>query len=779
MLDLDNVQLDPTAAWQPEKVYWFNWTKTMVARVEAKKVDITAKLGKDWWLIGAVFAGCFGEPARESFHIVSRLAEGYSAEKTDEQYNSALKKSKFKTTVKFRDILLAHKIDIKYSDPSAKIDVGHFLSNQGFSEEAIMDAKLHGICDKNCQMFSVDAKRDDEGNVTGASTKLIANFTMNIRFLIKDKERPLRIIDISYKTPMGEIVEITLAIPTDELSTRAGFKRFIERHAGITFRGSDLDLEKIKERFFPYEKAATMINVLGWYDRDGVYFFNNGAIYEDRWFECDKDGFVEVDDKVYYIPSANQNNWFRESDFANKRAFVMIDNGAKFEQWAPQFFKVYDKPGMIGMVYFVACMFSDIIFNYCQGFVMPYLHGPPSGGKGSLIKSGQRLWGEPQTPVAIPGKKATDKAKVRKLAQFSNALVLLDEYPEYPVPDTEEGCKLIYDRTGDTRAMKDYSFDTEDVPISSGVMLTSNYMPRNEPLLTRLMVVEVNYEGRKSGDAEKEFIRLQDMERKGISAITRDILHHRAAFKSRFVTEYKKAHADASPVLRSKGIREDRMVKNVSMMLATYNALKEELKFPFSYDDLKNYMVQSMVRQNSRRKTEDKISAFWTVFIKNIKERKLKHGYDFDINGDRLALVWMPTYTEFTSTYKMMYNRTAPARIEMSELLKSSEYYVDSKKSYRFENTEQEGQTHKKERITSAMLFNINELMKSEFDIVFTTQSVHDAGSRQYGEGLTIDAQRDYRIQREKEAVEEERSGEMNSTATVGAETDNKEGTPF
>lgn len=740
--DLDNISLDPTSAWSEEFKDWYQFIKLLTARIQANGKDITGNLGKDWYRIGCVYA-IYGEQGRQLFHDVTALCDKYDKNATDEKYTHCLATSKTKTWKALKDICIYYKIDIKDTRQRPDADVGFFLTSQGFDEDAIIDARLYQLCDKDCCTYSIKENRTDSGILVSVTPTNIANFILNIRYLVKDKNNPLRIVDFKYKNNMGRITEETFAMPTDAMISINSFKKFIEGRAGLVFKGTDFDLIKIKQRFYPFERQAIQINVLGYYEysenekiQHEIYFLNNGAICNYEFYETDKYGFIEIEDLVFYLPSANRTNWIRKEDYEAQRNFIYKQSDITFEQWSALFYKVYGKPGMVGMLFAICCMFSDIIFRYMDGFPMPYLYGPPSGGKGSLIKSLQYLWGNPQKPIPIPSRKSTDKAKVRRLAQFSNALMLGDEYPEYPSSDLEEGTKLLYDRMGDSRADFDQTFNTNEVPISSGIMLTSNYRLKNHALITRVINIDI-LETERTKIATDNYNLLKEIQRDGISNISANMLNYRSHFKHGFIKNFKELFTPTSAELKKRGVKEDRPQKNVTMLLAAYKTLEQYIRFPFEADELKAYAIESMAQQNNRIKTEDKVSVWWTIFLKNIKDQKIKHGFHYDINSDKLAIVWMPCYTEYMNIFSTIHKKQPPPRLEMRELLDSTEEYIKEEPSYRFKNSLITG-TSSIIKQTSVKLFDLNKLQADGYDIIYYTQNVTDE-SETYNKKVGVD----------------------------------------
>ena len=728
MIETEDIEINNPYGWTQEKADWFEHLRTLAARIVQHGQDVTGNLGNDWYAIGCCCA-IYGEQGRQLFHSITKLHPAYSEIDTDAKFDKCLKKP-FKSLRMLEQICTAKGISIRRERKNGAVDVTFFMD--GFSDIAKSDALLYGVCDRQHQTYSVTPKLDDKGMVDGATIKPIASFTMNIRYLIKHKTMPQRILEITYKTPMGEPVHMTLAIPTDEFANKNSFRKFIERHAGILFKGTDRDFDKIKERFFPHERQATMIEVLGWYGSDHVFFYNNGAAKDGIFYPANRNGFIEIDDKTYYLPSANQDHWHDLHSFAAQRKFVYIENDATLQQWGKEYYKVYGNSGMITMCFAFSCLFSDIIYNYCHGFVMVYLMGPPSGGKGSQIRSIMRLWGHEQNPLPIPGGKASDKSQVRALAQFVNAMVQLDEVPENLPAEKIQSIQLMWDRLGDKRATKDYTFNTEDVPITSGIMLTSNYRPKAEALLSRMVVVEVKRTATEAG--QQAWHQLQDMERKGISCISFEVLKHRHFFHQNFAEQFKTVQSEILPAISAMKIVQDRVVKNAAMLLTTQKVLSMAgVQFPFTYDDLKNYLLQCVHEQHKSHQDIDRVAYFFMCFQVAIKNLRLKHGIEFDIDGNTVAIIWMPCYQEYVQGHRSLFNQLGCNRKEMVELLQQSDYYIESKDSYRFKNFIGTPMSGKSGKVTSVMIFDLNKLKAAGFDIATMVQNAQESIRTQMG----------------------------------------------
>lgn len=738
MIETDDIEINNPHGWTQEKHDWYEHLRTLAARIVQHGQDVTGNLGNDWYAIGCCCA-IYGEQGRELFHTITRLHPAYSEIDTDAKFNKCLQKP-FKSLRTLEQICTAKGISIKRERKNGVLDVTFFMD--GFNDMAKSDALLYGVCDKQFNTYSITPKLDDKGQVDGATVKKIANFVMNIRYLIKHKTMPQRILEITYKTPMGDPVHMTLAIPTDEFANKNSFRKFIERHAGIIFQGTDREFDKIKERFFPHERQATMIEVLGWFGADNVFFYNNGAAKDGIFYQANRNGFIEIDDKTYYLPSANQDHWHDLHSFAAQRKFVYTNNEATLQQWGKDYYNVYGNSGMITMCFAFSCLFSDIIYNYCHGFVMVYLMGPPSGGKGSQIRSIMRLWGHEQNPLPIPGGKASDKSQVRALAQFVNGMVQLDEVPENLPAEKIQSIQLMWDRLGDKRATKDYTFNTEDVPITSGIMLTSNYRPKAEALLSRMVVVEVKRTVTDAG--QTAWHNLQDMERNGISNISFEVLKHRSYFHRHFAEQFKTVQSEILPAISAMKIVQDRVVKNAAMLLTTQKVLSNAgVQFPFTYDDLKKYLLQCVQDQHKSHQDIDKSAYFFMCLMASIKNMKLKHGIEFDIDSDKLAIIWMPCYNEYVQSHSTLFKQFGCNRKELMDHLKQSDYYIDHKESYEFKNSVGAKISGKRNKITSVVLFDINKLKAAGFDIAMMVHNAQDSQRTMLGAELDEAATQD------------------------------------
>jgi hypothetical protein len=741
MIEIDDIEVDSKAAWPSKKRFHFEHAQQIVARVIDKKLDITGNCGTDWTILGLV-CGIFGEDGYDLFDSLSRQAKDYDHPKTKEKFAWCEKNTKLASIQKLIAIAKAHEVETSFANESQlPIDIGNFMDDS--SEEQIEDARKYGIYVKNNAYYAIELKQKD-GEGYSKSETCISNFSMEIKYMIKSRKRPLRVICIRQTNfATGHVSAETVEVDTAKISSKGKFDEFVQGIGPYKFYGTDKHFTKLQLKYFAEEKPATVIEVLG-QNREG-YFFNNGAIRGTQFYPGEVDGIVRIDDKIFYVPSGNEANHHDETENINERKFTYRPSEVTFKQWSDLYVNVYRAPGMVGVTYGCACLFSDIIFNYCKGFLLPMFYGAPGSGKGSAIKSLQCLWGEPQDPLNIPSKANTDKGKIRKLAQLKNALVLLEEIPEMPSDDIIEFLKNLWDRYGYTKAERDHSFKTSQTPINSGVMITSNYYPKwNDPLLTRLLVVEVN-KNEFTREEAAQFTALTGqggIEERGITSVTAEVLQHREAFIKHFPAHYARAYSDISAPLRAVNVKEDRMMKNASMLLATYTVLKDVLAWPFDYEALKAYLVECLQLQQSKRAGNGKAATWWSVFTYLIKKRQIRHGIDFDIKGPTVSIVWMGCYSEYMLAAKQIYNQIGTGKEEMLEALKTSEAFVGIKETYRFKSQVNDLPG----RVTRVVQFDLNKLNEMGYDISGAVQATQMEAHNYAGANVPISPEQEEQI---------------------------------
>ncbi len=549
-----------------------------------------------------------------------------------------------------------------------------YILPEGVSRKAVThDVLDYGIFFHNKQLYAV---RTREERVKGEDTrsiyyfKAISNFTIRILQHMRDQKVAMRLVEVENSRGQLHVFEI----PSDKFASMMEFKKAVEAYGNFHFNGNATDFERLKGKLMNDMGTGRMINVLGWHPAAKVFVFNNAAV-NGTIIPLASNGVFAHDGTKYYVPSGN--SIYAESDdrFEPQKRVELVRNGIDFRQWCAQVHRVHGPAAMAMVPYGIACLFSDHIFKHHGFFPLVYLYGPASSGKSQLVHAVQHLFGRPQQPYTITGKANTDKARIRKFAQFRNMLVFLEEFRNSVPMDMIELLKGLWNRYGYERGTLDSAYGTESVPINSGVAITGNDYPQEDSFLSRLVVLMMMRTD--FGEADRrEYDVLARMMAKGYSGITVELLAHRKAFEEEYAVHFEECLRDLTQELGLIPGLERRMIDNPACLLAVYRFFSGRLHWPFSYQNALQYLVKSMKEQNDKRDTGGDVAHFWDCFRAAVKEEKLVLGEQFRVDGNKLMIAWNSCHSEYLKQYAVLYRGMGLSKTSMRDKLEKSPAFV-------------------------------------------------------------------------------------------------------
>jgi hypothetical protein len=413
----------------------------------------------------------------------------------------------------------------------------------------------------------------------------------------------------------------------------------------------------------------------------------------------DTNGHVELHDKHYIIPSGNMDEPGRIKKFSSQIRFRhFAEHKSTFTEWSRLYCEVFPQNGAIILTFSVACMFSDIVFGIKQFFPLLFIYGEGGSGKGSAIKMAQRLYGIPQDPLTLSGKANTDKAKIAIFAQFINTMMLLEEYT--PNHDTDQLLKNLWDRYGYKRRTMDSGYNTETVPIQSGVAITSNFTPQDDPLLQRVIYLDHNT-NQFSQDASDRFNKLKVYSEKGVTNCAHELLSHRATIEAK----YRDFHQDVYKEIKSKNSAlancTDRMIENISVLVTIYTLLSENMiVFPFTREHLIDELVKTTIRQNEKRDSGGEIQKFFDIFQTAVQKGDLMEDVHYRIDNQHLFFNVKQVYGIYAESHRRFYNVPGLTLTNLRDKLKIHPAYSGYADTVRISG----------EARTSAFLFHYDKL---------------------------------------------------------------------
>lgn len=601
----------------------------VIEQIERDKVDITDNDYDNRRDIGFALA-TLGEPAREYYKRAVQFNDHEEDVDDDQKFDDALKNGRFSTPAKFFSLAKNCGLEIvipkTIQQKQKAADIKSVISEEDSAEEQIQ----YGIhFDKKTQTYwSLDSK---------SIPREITNFSLRILYHVNTgAEEAFRLMQI--KNIHG--LEKILRINTDDFVSAGSFKKVIARLGNFIWKGQEHDLVRLQDMLQRHERHTEMVNTLGWNKKWKFYAFANGLYdtVKKKFSPIDEYGIVErqKDDKMmnFFVPALSKVFADKDDLYTNEKKFIFVDSKVGYNDWSTQFVKVFGDNGRIGLVFWVCALFSDILFRSMgQRMPMPFAYGKRGSGKGTMIQSLTRMWGDKQDQIMLGGA-TTVVGFMRKMAQFSNGLVWLDEYKNNLQIKVIESIKNLYDRIGYERGKKDNGFSTESTPILSAVFLSGQEMPTAEPaLFTRTILLTFSETKRTEKDRE-EYRKLLRMEEEGLSHLTVDLLSNREDIERDFQQTYEQELRDLSTDVNNNDI-DERLLGNYSMLIATARIMDNLNLLPFSIDVFKTQCISILMNQYFILKGSDDTSKFWqvveqlvsTYIIKEEEHYKLANGY--------------------------------------------------------------------------------------------------------------------------------------------------------
>lgn len=473
----------------------------------------------------------------------------------------------------------------------------------------------------------------------------ISNFTMKVLYHVQTSaDTAYRLIEIKNVFNKTKIINLN----TDDFVSLGPFKKVIARAGNFIFKGMDSDLGKLQEKLQRDERPTQLVQTLGWNKRGSFYAFANGIVpcpdnidttKPVEFHPTDEYGIISLDEKNYFIPANSKIFEEKDSLFANDKKFLFVaSENSDFQNWSTLNFKVYGDKAIIGQLFYIGALFSDIIYT-AVGRRFPVLncYGQRGSGKGTFIESLMWLFGKPQEQIMLGGA-STVVGFMRKFAQFSNAIVWLDEYKNNLMVKIIESIKNIYDRIGYERGKKDNSFETESTPINSACILSGQEMPTAEPaLFTRVIMLSFKPGKGFTDDDRRNFKNLQKMQEQYLTHITANIVRYRKHFQEKFKEEFEATFPEIIKRVNNKEV-DERMMLNISVLAATYKVANSFLKFPYTYEQAEKFLIKNMKEQFTILAGSDDVAKWWQVVENLFTTGIIKENIDFELSDGYLFI---------------------------------------------------------------------------------------------------------------------------------------------
>lgn len=496
----------------------------------------------------------------------------------------------------------------------------------------------------------------------------ISNFAIEIIQHMQDEKFPMKLLRVKNIHGSEKIFDVL----SENLNQISKFDNAVTNFGNFQFNGDARQYAKLRSFLFDKMGTGRKVDVLGW-QPEGFWVWNNKiTVPGHKDIPLDENGICVFQKTHYYIPSANKiysNNQFKYD--AQKR-FTIFDAKVNFQTYVAQMIKVHRDHAISAVLFSIASIFQDIIVKQNGSFPLMFLYGPGSSGKDQLADCMQSFFGVPQTAINLEGNASTIKAKIREFAQFSNSIGHLSEYLR---GDHDGILKGLWDRRGYKRGNIESHVGTETIPIISSVILTGNEYPDSEPLIMRVFWNEME-KNQFNDDEMKEFDKLKDMTNTGISSFTEKILQHRDLFNNQFQNKYrgfKDSFAVRVPDAKS------RMIQNTAVLGATYQIFKDILDFPFSFVEMENHFISSVVKQVRKCSSASILTRFWDCFLASMRgtrDDSLVLQLDYKLEDNFLYFNFTNVFNKIQRQWWMQYKVNSPGKTTLKDQLEKDISFV-------------------------------------------------------------------------------------------------------
>ena len=534
-------------------------------------------------------------------------------------------------------------------------------------EKYIEDIEKYGLFMANNQIWTIQGDKK-------FYFKSISNFEISILYHIQDEKKPIKIL----KTKNIANDEKVFSVIANGINTRSKLSNELNLVGNYIFSGTEREFDKLNRFLNDKMGVASQIEVLGWQKTLKFWVWNNRInLTNGKFLKIDEYGCFRFDNKNFYLPSANKLALENDFKYQEQKKFIYLESKISAFELFKKTIDVHDGHGISAILFSIASLFNDYIFDKTKGFPLLFLYGQASSGKTQLAYFCQSFLGNYQTPLNISNGVSTKVAGIREFAQFSNGISHLAEYKPN-IGDTDSKVTGIYDKNGYKRGVIDSNVGTDSVPILSSGLITGNYFPSDEPLISRLIWLEM--QGKEQNEISKQkYYDLGEIIDNGISSISDELIQKRQDFELTWHNHYK----NCSNILQNRiTTYYPRQIQNLSILLATFKVFESNNIFPFTEIEIIEHFKISTNKQNGKLKANNILFKWWDCFLicfKSFESNKITKNVDFKIEGDELFFNFNNINQKVSRQWYSQYKENCPSISIISEAIKRESYYFASK----------------------------------------------------------------------------------------------------
>lgn len=466
--------------------------------------------------------------------------------------------------------------------------------------------------ENNCYHFA-----DTKGNPHQRS-----NFIMSPLFHIESTINAKRLYEVKNIHNQTRVIEI----PQKDLVSLSAFQINVESLGNFWWDGSQSDLNRLKRWLYEKTETCKEIAQLGW-QKEGFFAWGNG-IFNGDFVPVDSYGIVRHGKRSYYIPAFSSIYEKEENLYQFERKFIHMEGSVTLKEYAKKFIGVYGEQSKIALCFYFASVFRDIIVRRFGVFPILNMFGPKGAGKTACGESLVRFFGKLGKAPNIHN--TTKAALGDHVASSVNAICHIDEYRNDVEMEKREFLKGLWDGNGRMRKNMDKDKKNEMTSVDQAVILTGQQMATADIALFSRFVFLAFTQTEYSDQEREAFNALKEIEKRGLTHITHQLLRLRGVFADNFGSHVKLVDEQMRKMLRTEVV-EDRIYNNWLIPLAAYYTLADQLELPWDTESLIRLGVNLMVKQNKETKKNDDLGNFWKVVQYLASSNMIYEGGDYEL----------------------------------------------------------------------------------------------------------------------------------------------------
>lgn len=718
-MDIEILSINENDGWPKGKQTDFEQLKVITARILDKKIDLTNGFTEDLSHVVAVYAR-YGDSGKAMCWDVCKISPKFDEVKLQGAWDYFVKDNQIKSNRKLTNLCKANDIDttLKTDGPITDADELAAYLPAGVDPRFVLEFGFYDYVNGHKSGYYFKT-----GEKTFANQ---SNFVMKPLMHVYSKGDNKRIISID-----NGFKKATLDMPSRAMISLEQFSAACYDEGNFMFWGNKVHLMKILSTINDKFPQCFELKTLGWQPEGFFAWSNYVYIPAEKKLEQFNDlGIAEIDDTSYFSPAASsiyRNQRAEDDEYENDRFLSYKKSAVTLEEWAVLFNKVYPGLSIYGIGFVFIGLFKDVIYKIDNNCPHLSAYGEKGSGKSKFAESISAIFLNDLQPFNL--NHGTDFAFFNRLSRFKNCVTWFDEFDDAAIKeDRFQSIKGAYDGAGRERGKGTNKNRTEIAKVNSALLLTGQYLSTRDDnaALSRCIILPFTPNNDRSNEAIKNYEALKVLEKKGLTSLVPEILHHREEFAKEYPKTFPETFSELRELInKNKGQYKERVLRNYTSIANIYKYFSKHIKFPFTYNEVMNNCAKDVIKLSTLISESDSLADFWNTVEFLLETGDIYEGYHFKITHqstlvvnrdgkDQTINLIKPTkllYIRLTTIHKLYLEAFRKQTGKTGINKQSLELYIGSAKGYYGKNSSQRFTANDgSSTVTSSYVFDYDQL---------------------------------------------------------------------